>query len=275
MMIQKNFAQNVVDKIKTDESILALAAAGSWISNELDEFSDLDLILVTKEKISQDKKLMLSHAESFGNLISAFTGEHVGEPRVLICLYDDPLLHVDIKFVTADELRQRMEDPVILFERDQQLSKIIKETNPQWPYRSHQWIEDRFWTWIHYAALKLGRVEYFEAYDFLGDLRINVLSPLLLEKNKKPPRGLRKVEKYLPKGDLEKLKSTITTYDPTAIIQAIENSINIYKQIRKDLFSPGINLQTKAEEKALEYLELIKSRISLISDGFKTHRHNS
>jgi hypothetical protein len=260
-MIQKQFAANITGIIKKDESVIGLAAAGSWISNELDEFSDLDLILVTKEKISHDKNLMLSYAVRFGDLISAFTGEHVGEPRVLICLYDDPLLHVDIKFLTTDEFQQRVEDPVILFERDGQLSNIISNTKAEWPSRSQQWIEDRFWTWIHYGALKLGRGEYFEAYDFLGDLRINVLSPLLLEKNKKPPRGLRKVERYLQPEDLEKLRSTIASYDPVSITRAIENSITLYKQIRKDLFSPEIILQTKAEEKAMEYFEGIKAKI--------------
>jgi hypothetical protein len=31
-------------------------------------------------------------------LLVGFTGEHVGEPRVLICLYGPPVLHVDLKF---------------------------------------------------------------------------------------------------------------------------------------------------------------------------------
>ena len=38
-------------------------------------------------------------AESCGGLLAAFTGEHVGEPRLLICLYGPPLAHVNLKFV--------------------------------------------------------------------------------------------------------------------------------------------------------------------------------
>lgn len=53
----------------------------------------------------------------WGRQLAAFTGEHVGEPRVVICLYDDPLLHVDFKFVTPRELDTRIEDPVVLWER--------------------------------------------------------------------------------------------------------------------------------------------------------------
>ena len=39
-------------------------------------------------------------AESLHLLLAAFTGEHVGEPRLLICLYRSPLLHVDLKYVS-------------------------------------------------------------------------------------------------------------------------------------------------------------------------------
>jgi hypothetical protein len=109
-------------------------------------------------------------------LLSAFTGEHVGEPRLLICLYDNPLLHVDIKFVTLEEFGTRVETPVILFDRNSQLKQVINQTTAIFPYPDFQWIEDRFWTWVHYAALKIGRGEYFEAIDFFGyRLKSNVV----------------------------------------------------------------------------------------------------
>ncbi|HRO71821.1 MAG TPA: nucleotidyltransferase domain-containing protein, partial [Chitinophagaceae bacterium] len=106
-MIQKQFADKITRILKDDPSVMGLAAAGSWMTNELDEYSDLDLVLVTKHRVSGDTNLMLSYAERFGKLLAGFTGEHVGEPRVLICLYDNPLLHVDIKFLVPDELDQR------------------------------------------------------------------------------------------------------------------------------------------------------------------------
>jgi hypothetical protein len=87
-------------------SLFFTVIAGSWITRELDNYSDLDLILVTKDKLA-DKQEMLAYAHRLGDLLSAFTGEHVGEPRLLICLYSDPLLHVDIKFLTLDELSPR------------------------------------------------------------------------------------------------------------------------------------------------------------------------
>lgn len=112
-MIQREFADKAKTILEPDDNVIGLAVADSWLTNEIDEFSDLDLILVTKQKISNDKNLMLDYAKRLGNFLSGFTGEHVGEPRVLICLYNKPLLHVDIKFVTLDEFHSRIETPIL------------------------------------------------------------------------------------------------------------------------------------------------------------------
>lgn len=46
----------------------------------------------------------MAFAGTLGHLLHAFTGEHVGEPRLLICLFGPQLLHVDLKFITLDML---------------------------------------------------------------------------------------------------------------------------------------------------------------------------
>lgn len=257
-MIQQDFAYNAAEIVSADQNVLGLAVAGSWITNELDEYSDLDLVLVTKEQISSDKEKMIDLAKSLGNFISGFTGEHVGEPRLLICLYDDPLLHVDIKFLTLQEFTNRIENPVILFERDDLLTAIITSTEAKWPEPDFQWIEDRFWTWVHYACMKIGRGELMEAYDFLSFLRQTVFSPLMQVKNNKKVRGLRRVETQLSLSDLENLKITIAQYNNASIIKALDNSISIYKSLRRKLFPATITLQEKAEKRSLEYFKQIK-----------------
>lgn len=257
-MIQQDFAYRVAEIVQRDETVLGLAAGGSWISGEMDEYSDLDLLLITKEKVTGNKEQMLQYAKSFGDLISGFTGEHVGEPRVLICLYDNPLLHVDIKFLTLPELYDRVENPAVLFERNNQLSEIINSTNAVWPQPDFQWIEDRFWTWVHYACLKIGRGELMEAFDFLSFLRMTVLSPLLQVKNNKQARGMRRVETGLNPSDLENLKITIAQYNKTSVIKALDNCIGIYKSLRRKLYTDAVQLQTLAEKRSLDYFKEIR-----------------
>jgi len=259
-MIQQLFAQNATEILKSDESVLGLAVGGSWLSNEIDEFSDLDLIIVTKEKVSADKEKMLLYASLLGDLISAFTGEHVGEPRLLICLYDKPLLHVDIKFLTLEEFASRVENPMLLIDRDNQLQQILDQTEAKFPYPDYQWIEDRFWTWMHYALLKIGRGEYLEALDFFGFLRMVVFGPLLHIKNKNLPRGVRKVESQLPSEDFSLLKGTVAEYNKTSLITALENAIALYKYLRIDLCDKDIKYNQKAEDAVKSYLTIIKKR---------------
>ncbi len=77
---------------------------------------------------------MFEYAKSFGQLLTGFTGEHVGEKRLLICLFDNPLLHVDLKFLTLDEFKVRVENPQIILDEDDQLKKVIQETEFEFPY---------------------------------------------------------------------------------------------------------------------------------------------
>jgi predicted nucleotidyltransferase len=259
-MIQQAFAYKAKAILEPDDNVIGLAVAGSWLTNELDEYSDLDLILVTKHKVSGDKKLMLDYAERLGNFLSGFTGEHVGEPRVLICLYDNPLLHVDIKFVTLEEFHTRIETPILLIDKNKQLENAINSSQAKFPYPDYQWIEDRFWIWIHYVLLKIGRGEYFEAYDFMGFLRMVVFGPLLHIKNGNLPRGVRKVETSLADGDLIKLQLTLPTYDRQAIVDSVRNGILLYRQLRVELYDSKINLQKQTDEQVMRFFEEIESK---------------
>ena len=259
-MIQIEFANNAKKVLATDDNVTGLAVGGSWLTNQIDEFSDLDLILITKEKISDDKSKMIAYAKRLGHFLSGFTGEHVGEPRVLICLYDNPILHVDIKFLILEELNPRVETPTILLDKDGQLQSFIDKTNSAFPYPSYQWIEDRFWTWVHYGLLKIGRGEYVEAFDFLGFLRMTVFGPLLHIKNGNLPRGVRKVETELSDKDFDNLKSTIPSFNKKSLLDSLRNSVHLYRQLRVTLFNDTVQLQSETEKGVMRYFDKIENR---------------
>jgi hypothetical protein len=258
-MDQEQFAQRVLSVVKADGSVTGLAVGGSWLTNELDEFSDLDLILVTREKCSGDKEKMLGYAGRFGELLAAFTGEHVGEPRLLICLYDHPFLHVDIKFLTIDELDGRIETPHILYDSDGLLQSRLTATPAKFPYPDYQWIEDRLWIWIHYVLLKIGRGEYFEALGFLAWLRGTVIGPLLHIRNGNLPRGVRRVETTIAAQDMAKLRSTLAGHEKRSLLEATENSIKLYAGLRAELFGKEVILREAARERVLRFLEQTKA----------------
>lgn len=251
----KIFIAHTLPRLEEDSRILGVAAAGSWITRELDEYSDLDLVLVVDpaqyQSVLQD---MSSIALGLGTCIASFTGDHVGVKNLLICLFEDPLLHVDLKFISLDDFSSRIENPEVLWERNGELTKAIEENKPNIPHVDLQWIENRFWTWIHYAAARLGRGEIFETIHTLSFLRAEVLAPMASAKAHKVPRGLRRIEQYCPE-EAEAMKATLAGHDAQSCEQALRAAAKIYVDLRETLDRDNsLQRNRRAEMAAMKYL---------------------
>ena len=220
----------------------------------MDEFSDLDLVLATT--VREHSAVMADAqkiAASLGPLVAAFTGEHVREPRLLICLYDGaPPLHVDLKFMALPDLRERVEDPVILFEREGRLTQALQEGRASYPQPNGQWIEDRFWVWVHYAATKLGRGELFEVLDALSMLRGMVLGPLALARARQRPSGVRRLDVVAPS-----LRDTVARYDANDAVRALHAAITEYRSLRDGY----VTHREDAERVAVAYLDQVAAKV--------------
>jgi predicted nucleotidyltransferase len=240
--------------LRSDERILGVAAGGSFISGEMDEYSDLDLLLVVEPEtwphiLESRSKL----AKQLGPLLASFTGEHVGEPRLLICLYGPPLVHVDLKFVSLEDLDERVEDPVILWDRTGQVTEKLSRESGHYPEPDLQWIEDRFWVWVHYGAAKVARGELFEVLGFLAFLRGSVIGPMSLTVAGQQPNGVRKLETRVPELRAE-LLATIGSYDSRRCAEALLACANIYQKLRAELAPSGFARRSAVEDEALSYL---------------------
>jgi hypothetical protein len=254
------FLDAVLKQVQRDDRFVGLAAGGSLLSSEVDEFSDLDLVpVVDPEHHTSVMAQRLDITASWGRQLAAFTGEHVGEPRLVICLYEDPLLHVDFKFLTPPELGTRIEDPLVLWERTTDLTDAIGRTESHHPMPDLRWIEDRFWVWVHYAATKLGRGELFEVLDFLSFLRSQVLGPLALVSAGHLPRGVRRLETYVP-AFAESLQATVATYDVKECGEAVRNCVRLYRELRDRLAPAEFMRRTAAEQASVAYLEEVSPR---------------
>lgn len=82
------FLRSALPRLAADPRLVGVAAGGSYVTGTIDVHSDLDLVVVVEP--SAQAEVMVSRAvlaSGLGRLLVAFTGEHVGEPRLLICLY--------------------------------------------------------------------------------------------------------------------------------------------------------------------------------------------
>lgn len=221
----------------------------------MDVLSDLDFVVaVEPAHIDAVMRERESIARSLGPLLAGFTGEHVGAPQLLICLYGPPLLHVDLKFVALPDAARRVDENRILFDRDGRFAEILATAPHRYPQPSFQWIEDRFWVWVHYIAGKIARGELFEAIDGIGFLRARVIGPLALAEAGATPNGVRRFETLRP--DLAPaLAETVASHDAAACVRALRASIALYRGLRDRAAPPDLVRRRDAECEAVACFE--------------------
>jgi len=259
--IARRFLDDLLAAVRDDPRIAGLLLAGSSATGEMDEFSDIDTVIVSTD---ESHPALLAGAQelaaSLGPLLAAFTGEHVGEPRLLIALYGPPLLHVDFKFVGLSDLAVRVEDGVIAWERDGLVSAALAGSAAVWPMPDPQWLEDRFWVWVHYCAAKIGRGELFECLDGLSMIRGLVLGPLLAVRAGARPQGARRLERLAPE-DVPALAATVGDHSVAGCADALRAAIALYRELR----DPAVERREEAEEASVAYLEEVASRAARAS----------
>ena len=253
--------RDIVAGVRRNPSLVGLAAGGSFRTGRMDEFSDLDLVVVVEPSAAERARAgRTAIAAELGPLLAAFTGEHVGEPRLLVCLYGPPPVHVDLKFVTPPELSARVEDPVVLWDRDGRVRTGLAAGTAAYPVPDPQWIENRFWIWVHYAASKIARGELFEALDFTAFLRGQVLGPLSLAEAAATPNGVRQIERDAP-GRARQMRETVARYDARDLVRSVRAAVALYRELRERSAVDGLERRSEAEAAALDHLEAVARRI--------------
>lgn len=257
----RQFLENATRILRQDERLVGMAVAGSLADSRADEFSDVDLVIAVEpefqEEVMAERQTI---AATLGALAAAFTGEHVGEPRLLICLYDDPVLHVDLKFVPLADATPVVDNPAVVWDRAGRLETVLRQCEGSYPPPNIQCIEDRFWIWIHYLAGKIARGELFEAIEGLSFLRTTVLAPLGMMRLGLTASGVRRVEEKAPEL-VKALATTLPTHDKDSLWKALESAIELYDDFRTG-FPAGIILRDKAKTVALRTVNEERQKFS-------------
>jgi hypothetical protein len=196
-------------------------------------------------------------ARGLAPLLVAFTGEHVGAPRLLICLYGPPLLHVDLKFVPLADAPQRVDECAVLFDRDGRLARALATRAPVYPQPDLQWFEDRIWPWVHYLAGKIARGELFETIDGLGFIRARVLGPLILAERGAQPNGVRRLETAAP-DQVGPLRETIAMHDAASCLRALRATIALYRSLRERAAGASFVRRADAERESIAFLDAME-----------------
>jgi predicted nucleotidyltransferase len=249
--LHRDFLRDALATLARETRVLGVAAGGSLARGAMDAHSDLDLLVVADPRSAEELRADgLRLAASLGPLLTSFTGEHVGAPELRICLYGPPLLHVDLEFGTLEALGRRTTPHVVLWERGDALQRARAEGGPTAPAGPDlQWIEDRFWAWVHYLVGKIERGELFDAMDGLAFLRGRVLGPLVLQEAGAAPHGLRRVELHAP-ARLDALRATLAAHERDSCRAALAASVRLYGELRERLAPEALTRRGEAEAAA-------------------------
>jgi hypothetical protein len=134
------------------------------------------------------------------------------------------------------------------------IRQTFASSSGAYPSPNEQWIEDRFWIWVHYGTGKVARGELFEALDFISYLRGTVLAPLGLLREGYKPSGVRKIEQFAP-ALAEALRGTVALHEQESCYLALERCIEIYRSLR----SATVIHCKSAEEAAVSYLKVMRT----------------
>ena len=244
-----------VPVLSADPRFRALLLAGSAVTGGMDEWSDLDTIVVVDddawESVWGEHFAVVAR---FGSLLTAFRADHFNEPRLLICLYDGPLLHVDVKFVAARDLLPLRTPAEVYWSRE----PLVLVTEPSRASAFDvQWCADRLPGWVHYAGIKLGRGEHFEVLSTLDFLRTRVLGPLIAIEAGQPPRSVRRLE-ALDSPRLAELARTASVYDAASLAAAARASFTLAFSLLDG--HPEVVRHSVAEARARAFLDEVSLR---------------
>ena len=251
------FLDGALPILRADPRVTSVVISGSAVTGGIDQWSDLDLVVFVED--SAETEVWRQHFEIVGrlgkNLLNAFRGEHVGEPRVLICVYDDPLLHVDVKFMAHKDAATLHYPAEVLWSR----AAPPALPGPE-PTRAFdvQWCANRVATWAHYVGVKIERGELFEALDSIAFLRRRVLGPLIALEAGVEPRAVRRIEES-ESPRLESLARTACGYDRHAVARAAQEAFRLAWSLL-DAHGDRVQRNPAAERRTMAFLDEIAAR---------------
>jgi hypothetical protein len=252
--VHREFFVRALPTLRADRRLEGVAGAGSFATGRMDAHSDLDLVIVPVLDEADDVlRAGPELARRLGPMLASFPGDHIGELQLLICLYGPPILHVDLKFLSTDDLVHRTDDLRVVWDRHGRVRAALASGRAAEPPPRFQWMEDRFWVWVHFVVEKIARGELFEAIDGLTFVRARVLGPLLLSEAGAPLHGVRRIEMSAP-GEVERLRRTVPAYDRASCQAALHATVDLYTDLRERVMPATLARRTEAERMVRDFL---------------------
>jgi hypothetical protein len=256
---QKEFLDRAVSIAEKDSRFTGLALHQE--SDHEHEFTDLELVFLCAPISFGDCAADLKGlADALGPLLLSYEQEKSDAEREITCLYDEPLRRIDLRLLPTDGAAM-LHNPKVLWERDGALTNELAKYRDQVPPIDLQWMEDRFWLWMHSAATALKEGAVFEALHQMSCLRTRILAPMLLRKQAQPIDALKRLEQAGGE-ELSSLRATVPLYDARSCELSLREAAKLYVGLRETLAPEELVRHRRAEMAVMRHLHTVNEPMS-------------
>lgn len=259
------FLERFVKVCQSDARIAAAVLVGSYAKGKADDYSDLDLFLITTDEAYDD---FLAGREAFiRRLGEPLFMEDFELPGIVFLIFADGS-EVELSHVREGEADSIFNEP---FKTLLDKKNITAGAVPRARKRDRDGQQEKlrrliYWFWheVSHFTTALARGQLWWAHGQLGALRLYCMNLARLRKDFSDPdvgqEGYFKIENALPVEHLSALQMTFPPLEQHAMIQAAIDMINFYKELAPPLAQAhGIAYPAKLEQVMVERLEKLRN----------------
>lgn len=262
---QQAFVNHFVDVCQGDERVVAAFLGGSNAKGKADQFSDIDLCVITTNRAGKDfYNQRESFLQSFGELVFF---EDFGFPNIVLFIYADGT-EGELNFGSESHLDQIHSGPfrVLLDKKEILTGAILSEAAADHTRQMEELRHNIDWFWheMSHFITAIGRGKLWWARGQLEALRAKCVNLARLQNNLSDlgvgEEPYFKVENEIDVKNLAPLKTTFCPMEKDAMLESVWLIVRFYQERVAELcLRHGIPYPQSLERVMLERLERLSA----------------
>lgn len=271
MQLRQNhqvFMDRFITACQNDERVVAALLVGSYAKDLADEYSDLDLYLVTTD--DDYKNFVADRFKFIRELGEPLFMEDFDRPDFFFLIFPDGS-EVEISFGHESQLNELFTEPykVLLDRKNVMVGIVPREREVNEAEQSEKLRRLIYWFWheLSHFTIALARGELWWAQGQLGALRLYCINLVRLRNDfsdqEVGEEGYFKIEKAIPVEQLSALKNTYCPMEAAAVLESAQVIVPFFRDLAKSLATAhGIAYPDRLDAVIVEKLEKLQEAMN-------------
>ena len=262
--IHQTYLNRFVEACRSDDRVLAALLVGSYVKGRNDEYSDLDLYMITEDEAYDG---VVRERDSFVRVLGepAFM-EDFDLPGILFLIFPDGA-EVEISYLPESQLSQVFNEPnQVLLDKKNITAGVVscrRETNQDAQKEKLRRLVYWFWHNFSHFVTALARNQLWWAQGQLDELRAQCVGLARLRNDFSDPdvegEVYFKIENAMPVEQLSPLQDTFCPLEKDAMLTSAFMILNYYRELATALAKEhGISYPAALENVMAERLTKLR-----------------